>query len=723
MKNLCSLILFLVFELTATAQSQWTWVGGDKERNIKGNYGSQGVASPSNLPGSRIGAATWNDKQGNLWLFGGLGKGEDSHTGLLNDLWKYNPASNRWTWVGGRTKIETTGKYGDKGKPSEKNEPGSRQNAVFWTDNNGNFWLFGGFGIAAKQKGRDSDDDDERGSGNNEGGNKGFLNDLWKYSPSTGQWTWINGTDETDENGRYGDFNQPSSSNYPGGRYMATGWIDAIGNLYLFGGRGHSSTTGTTNLNDVWKYSPSANTWTWVRGSKNGGADGSYGQKGVFSRENSPGARHGSTGWRDKQGKFWLFGGTDRSGLFSDLWKFDPQSNQWAWIGGSRERDIFPIFESIGVPSKNANPGARMLASPFTDADGNLWLFGGEGYGGMIGKHPLNNLWQYSISANQWTFVKGQSSILPDAVYGTKGTAARGNTPGGVSNGAAWTDTQGNFWVFGGQSQGGFLNQLWKHGKAAAAAPPCEGSEPTGTISPATSTVCEGISQALTATGGSSYTWFRDGVEINGEHNASLIVTQAGTYSVIIKKDGCTGEASNTAIVTESEKGIRYPDVVAQPNVSVQLSAREIGVAYLWSPFTGLDDPTSVTTRATIAANSEYTVRITTEKRCVVTDTVLVRVSPVAGEEKKIFVPTAFTPNGNGVNDVLRPLGNITDLDYFRVYNRWGQLLFNTNQVGVGWDGTFNGTLQPTDTYTWILQGKGSNGEIVKMSGKALLIR
>jgi gliding motility-associated-like protein len=92
--------------------------------------------------------------------------------------------------------------------------------------------------------------------------------------------------------------------------------------------------------------------------------------------------------------------------------------------------------------------------------------------------------------------------------------------------------------------------------------------------------------------------------------------------------------------------------------------------------------------------------------------------------DRNVFVPTAFTPNRNGQNDVLRPLLNsITVLNYFRIYNRWGQVVFETKVMGAGWDGTLKGTPQPSETYSWILECVGLNGQIIKRSGRTLLIR
>ena len=241
---------------------------------------------------------------------------------------------------------------------------------------------------------------------------------------------------------------------------------------------------------------------------------------------------------------------------------------------------------------------------------------------------------------------------------------------------------------------------------------------PTGTISPETGSLCEGGSLILTATGGSAYTWLRDGTVIIDEEAATISITQPGTYTAIIKNGDCTGPASNSAVITsEILSGTRYPDINARPNVPVQLSARENGTTYQWSPAADLSDPASRTPTVNTLTDREYVVRITTESGCLFSDTVLVKVKAV------IYVPTAFTPDGNGTNDILRPRGEFSSLQYFKVYNRWGQMVFETKEVGVGWDGKFKGAEQPSDTYTWLMAGTGADGQPIKLSGKTFLIR
>ena len=90
----------------------------------------------------------------------------------------------------------------------------------------------------------------------------------------------------------------------------------------------------------------------------------------------------------------------------------------------------------------------------------------------------------------------------------------------------------------------------------------------------------------------------------------------------------------------------------------------------------------------------------------------------------EIFVPSAFSPNGDGRNDILKPIMvGIKQLFYFRIYNRWGQLLFSTSETGKGWDGTFSGVKQASGTYVYETQGVDYTGKNVLRKGTVVLIR
>jgi len=818
---------------------------GHKGNGTEGTYGVLGIPSTSNSPGSRMGACTWKDNQGNFWLFGGRGVAESS-TGLLNDLWKYDPTNKLWTWIAGEKSTNTPGQYGILGLPIFQ-YPGARENAVAWTDAQGNFWMFGGSGHATNSE-------------------IGLLNDLWKFSPTFNTWTWVSGTNRLNEEGRYGDRGESSGDNYPGGRFLSTGWIDNNGNFWLFGGFGYANRDNGA-LNDLWKYSPGNGRWAWMKGDKTNDAKAHYGHKGDFADDNRPGGRQGSTGWKDREGQLWLFGGENSNDFYADLWVYNPGRDQWAWINGPDKENKLPVFEDVGVPTSDGHPGSRTLASGWVDPLGDLWLFGGKGYGGNSGTNSLNNLWKYSIENNNWTLIKGEVTADPVAIYGTKGVPDNNNKPGGTNNASAWTADDGTFWFFGGRSGDGFLNQTWnftpcQSGEISpASAAICEGSSqeltatggttyewrlnnqviagqnnskiaatetgtysviikngvcavsayntveisrataPTGSITPSSASVCQGGSKVLTATGGTSYEWKRNGSTINGQNKATLTVNEAGTYSVIITNGNCSGPASNSSVITqesapagtisptnaslcenesqiltatggtsfewlkngepingetgptitvttpgsysviikggacsgpaantvevtdESSTGIRYADIFATANVPFQMTARNAGTHFEWSPSVGLDDPSSAAPMATLTHDQEYHILISSQNGCSVIDTQFVKLNADSGNIVKVHVPTAFTPNGNNINDRLRPLGQISKIDYFRVYNRWGNMLFQTSIIGEGWDGRYKGVAQQSDTYTWILSGKTTDGKPIRLSGKTVLIR
>ncbi len=239
-------------------------------------------------------------------------------------------------------------------------------------------------------------------------------------------------------------------------------------------------------------------------------------------------------------------------------------------------------------------------------------------------------------------------------------------------------------------------------------------------------TVCLGTSGQLQASGGSSYFWspstFLSSVNIpnpvvtNPTANIRYIVTVSDTL-------GCPKPAKDTVWVrvypkVMADAGPRDTSVVAGEPLQLNGSG---GDNYLWEPGDWL---TSTITRNPVALpenNIEYHLLVTTTAGCEGRDSIRVTVYRV---EASMYVPTAFTPNGDALNDVLRPiLLGMKSLEYFRVYNRWGQLLFSTSEKGKGWDGTFAGKPQQADTYVWMAQGVDYKNVTITKKGYAVLIR
>jgi hypothetical protein len=298
-----------------------------------------------------------------------------------------------WTWMGGSSvDLYPLGVYGTLGTAASTNVPGTRQSAVSWTDASGNLWLFGGKGYYAATY--------------------IHFNDLWKFSPAlgaTGEWTWMGGSSITNQSGVYGTLGTAASTNIPGAREGAESWSDASGNLWLFGGDGYDSNFHFGELNDLWKFDPSLGAtgeWTWMDGSSVPNQSGIYGTLGTAASTNIPGARAGSVSWSDASGNLWFFGGygydsTGTLGSLNDLWKFDPSlgaTGEWTWMGGSIGVNPPGVYGTLGMAASTNIPGGRDSAATWSDASGNLWLFGGDGYdmwGPSDGEGELNDLWKY----------------------------------------------------------------------------------------------------------------------------------------------------------------------------------------------------------------------------------------------------------------------------------------------------------------------------------------
>ncbi|MES2329409.1 MAG: PKD domain-containing protein [Bacteroidota bacterium] len=188
---------------------------------------------------------------------------------------------------------------------------------------------------------------------------------------------------------------------------------------------------------------------------------------------------------------------------------------------------------------------------------------------------------------------------------------------------------------------------------------------------------------------------------------------------------GCPKAVTDTTLVTViptilANAGRDTAALVGQP---LQLIASG-GSRYTWTPETGLSDPTIYNPVAKLEAGIDsirYRVRVSDANGCFADDDIVIRIYKTGPE---IFVPTAFTPNADGKNDVLRPIAvGITKLTYFRVYSRWGQLLFSTSELGKGWDGMYNGAPQPSGTYVFSTEGADYTGKTVFRKGTTVLIR
>lgn len=398
-----------------------TWVSGNSTADRGGNYGTKGVAASSNEPGSRRSVTTWTDYDGTFWLFGGFGRDASSNLGVLNDLWKWD--GTHWTWVSGSNSINQNGSYGTQGVAVSSNVPGARYAAAGWLDEFGNLWLFGGDGLGTT--------------------NSGKLNDLWKWDGDN--WTWISGSSSINQLSTYGTKGTAAAANVPGARGDATAWKDDNGDFWLFGGNGFTNNSGTYGyVNELWKWDGSE--WTWMSGSKTLNQGGTYGTQGAAASSNVPGCRTSLNSWLDALGNAFLFGGrgfdaNNAEGELNDIWKWD--GSDWTWVHGDDEVDASASYGTKGTTHSSNNPGARMAAGSMIDIAGNVIVLGG-----YLNNNLLNDVWKWD-GAN-WTWIGGSSSTGQSGSYGIKGVTASSNEIPARFRPACSHSSSGKLLAFGG---------------------------------------------------------------------------------------------------------------------------------------------------------------------------------------------------------------------------------------------------------------------------------
>jgi len=137
---------------------------------------------------------------------------------------------------------------------------------------------------------------------------------------------------------------------------------------------------------------------------------------------------------------------------------------------------------------------------------------------------------------------------------------------------------------------------------------------------------------------------------------------------------------------------------VINPGETVQLSATGPGTSFFWSPTTYLSDPGIANPVASPVFSTTYVVTASNDAGCKDTDTVFIKVKQLPG----IYVPSAFSPNNDGRNDIFRPiLSDEFALKEFSIFNRWGQVIFRTSENGSGWNGNVGGLPQSSGVYVW----------------------
>ena len=539
--------------------NQWAWINGSSNCCVQGVYGVQTIPDPANHPGGRAwGAIAWTDTSGNFWLFGGYGYDALGTTGNLDDLWKYDPLTNEWTWMHGSEFQGANPAYGTQGVADVNNTPGNRcEFAASWTDCSTNtLWLFGGWNFT------------------------GVYNDVWKYDIASNAWTWVKGSNFQGASGVYGTKGVPAPTNTPPARRAYCKWKDVYGNFWIFGGLDYNNNV----YNDLWKYDPLTNEWTWVSGPNISNDNGSYQSYCDPDTLELPKSRFENRAcWTDADGKLWLFGGMNGAlDPTNDTWYFEPSTNEWTWVFGLGNSTQSTVWGTQGVANASNHPGPRAGSVSWVDDSSNLWLFGGKNFNGTF---SYNDLWKFIPD----TSCGASENIGYPTNCGTLSSPVAFNASDttlcekfcldffdqSINSPTAW------LWLFDGgipssstlQNPSNICYQNPGTYDVTLITTSTAGNDTlllTDYITVYPTPPFPTITQSgytLTSSAASSYQWQFNSVDIPGATNQSYDAQQTGYYSVIITdQNGCVSAGTVYILIEGIEDIISDAGVLVYPN-------------------------------------------------------------------------------------------------------------------------------------------------------------
>ena len=240
-------------------------------------------------------------------------------------------------------------------------------------------------------------------------------------------------------------------------------------------------------------------------------------------------------------------------------------------------------------------------------------------------------------------------------------------------------------------------------------------------------TICSGNSVQLIASGGKVYAWSPSNTLNNANISDPVASPTVSTlYTVTISDSVCFTDTGYVNVYVYPNPGFNAGQnqniLLGQSVVLGQLNPPFTGT-FTWTPQSTLSCNNCQNPTATPDTTTLYIVTLVNQYGCITSDSVIITVKIICAEDL-LFVPNAFTPNGDGLDDIfyVRARG-IHELNYFRVFDRWGELLFETKDLSTGWDGTFKGKKLPPAVYVYDVSVVCSSGEILTKKGNVTLIR
>ncbi|MFH2096887.1 MAG: PKD domain-containing protein, partial [Bacteroidota bacterium] len=237
--------------------------------------------------------------------------------------------------------------------------------------------------------------------------------------------------------------------------------------------------------------------------------------------------------------------------------------------------------------------------------------------------------------------------------------------------------------------------------------------------------ICRGDGMTISVWGGNYYLWSpSDGLDNTLISNPYATPDSTTTYVVSVTDlRGCSNSDS-VQVFVQQEPNVDYsPDttIIIGEIAPLYISADQANVSYLWSPQIAISCTTCSNPIVMPLTTTEYTVVYEDSLQCFSPEVhIIVQVI----DDYSLDMPLAFTPNGDGINDIVYVRGwGIKNLMEFKVYDRWGQLIFFTDDIRIGWDGTYKGTMQNIDTYAYYVKAMLYNGNTIDKKGTISLLK
>ena len=227
--------------------------------------------------------------------------------------------------------------------------------------------------------------------------------------------------------------------------------------------------------------------------------------------------------------------------------------------------------------------------------------------------------------------------------------------------------------------------------------------------------ICKGDTIQLYASGGSSFEWS------HGAMTQSTAVSPSNntTYSVIGKSGTCDPDTDQVIVTVIEVIADAGSDKQINSGQSVTLNGSG-GGTYQWQPGMGLDNSGIANPVASPSVTTTYTLTVIDQYGCIARDVITISVDEICG---KLFIPNAFSPNGDGVNDVLYVRGFCIESLNFAIFNRWGEKVFESTDPEKGWDGIYHGSDNNSVSFDYTLKATLTNGTTIEQQGTITLLR